>query len=197
MENSNFIKQAKSDIFKELYTIINFYIKKGAKPQALKKYYRNSKRFNDILEDIKNKGVNLVKDESEYNNLVKQVLNEILDDFIAKEKDEEYRNKKSKMKHIKEFYNFDKILENKNIIQLSEKELRDYLNLPEDCEIKIKKGDTTNNDKYKKYIKYVILNLSSSSIKEIIKKIKSEKPKKYYSHATPNFGKGVNWTVKY
>ena len=44
----NIIKQAKADIFKELYTIINFYIKKGAKPQSLKKFYKNNKRFNDV-----------------------------------------------------------------------------------------------------------------------------------------------------
>lgn len=107
MENSNIKKQAKSDIFKELHPIISFYIKKGAKPASLKKYYKNNKRFNDILEDIKNKGVNLVKDESEYKSLVREILNEILDDFIAKEKDEEYKNKKEKnMKHIKEFKSY-------------------------------------------------------------------------------------------
>jgi len=108
MENSNFKKQAKSDIFKELYPIINFYIKKGAKPKALKKYYKNGKRFKDLLDDIKNKGINLVKDETEYKKLVKEILNDILNDFIAKEKDEEYKNKQnSKMKHIKEFYTFE------------------------------------------------------------------------------------------
>jgi hypothetical protein len=105
MENSNFKKQAKSDIFKELLPIISFYIKKGAKPQSLKKYYKNNKRFNDILEDIRNKGINLVKDETEYKNLVREILNEILDDFIAKQKDEDYKNKK--LKHIKEFYSFE------------------------------------------------------------------------------------------
>lgn len=106
MEKS-IIKQAKSDIFGELYPIINFYVKKGAKPQSLKKYYRNNKRFNDILEDIKNKGINLVTDESEYKKLVRNILNEILDDLIAKEKDEEYKNKSTqKMKHIKEFNSF-------------------------------------------------------------------------------------------
>ncbi len=102
MENSSFIKQAKSDIFKELYTIIDFYISKGAKPIALKKYYQKNKRFSDLLEDIKNKGINLIKDEKEYEKLVKIVLNDILDDLIAKEKDEEYKIK-TKMKHIKEF----------------------------------------------------------------------------------------------
>lgn len=112
MENSSLIKQAKSDIFKELYTIISFYIKKGAKPASLKKYYKNSKRFLDLLDDIKNKGVNLVKDENEYQKLVKDVLYEILDDFIAKDKDLEYKNKQdSKMKHIKEFYSFDSVNE--------------------------------------------------------------------------------------
>ena len=45
MENTSFIKQAKSDIFKELQPIISFYVKKGAKPQSLKKYYKNPKRF--------------------------------------------------------------------------------------------------------------------------------------------------------
>ena len=101
MENSNIKKQAKSDIFKELYPILSFYIQKGAKPKALKKYYKNKKRFNDILDDIKNKGINLVKDETEYQQLVKEFLDEILDDLIAKEKDD-----KTKMKHIKEYNSF-------------------------------------------------------------------------------------------
>lgn len=110
MEN-NIIKQAKSDIFKELYPIVSFYIKKGANAKSLKKYYRNEKRFKDILEDIKNKGINLVKDDDEYNKVVRNTLNEILDDFIAKEKDEEYKNKQiknkeHKMKHIKEFNSY-------------------------------------------------------------------------------------------
>ena len=104
MENKNILKQAKSDIFKELHPIINFYIRKGAKPQALKKYYKNTKRFEDILDDIKNKGINLVKDDAEYKKLVKEILNDMLDDFIAKLKDEEYKNKQ--LKHIKEFNSY-------------------------------------------------------------------------------------------
>jgi len=109
MENSSFKKQAKSDIFKELYPIVNFYIRKGAKPASLKKYYKNNKRFNDILDDIKNKGINLVKDEAEYKKLVREILNEILDDFISKLKDDEYKYKQnSKMKHIKEFVETEK-----------------------------------------------------------------------------------------
>lgn len=103
MENSSFIKQARSDIFKELHTIISFYISKGAEPKALKKYYKKPKSFSDLLEDIKNKGINLVKDEKEYEKLVKEILNEMLDDFIAKEKDKDYKNKSQKMNHIKEF----------------------------------------------------------------------------------------------
>lgn len=106
MENSSITKQAKSDIFKVLQPILNFYIKKGAKSSALKKYYKNNKRFNDLLDDIGNKGVNLVKDELEYRNLVKDVLYEILDDIISKEKDTEYKNKQDKMKHIKEFNSY-------------------------------------------------------------------------------------------
>jgi hypothetical protein len=42
MERS-IINQVKSDIFKELYTIINFYVKKGAKPENLKKFYKKNK----------------------------------------------------------------------------------------------------------------------------------------------------------
>jgi len=109
MENTNIIKQAKSDIFKELYSIINFYIKKGASPQALKKYYKSSKKLDDLLDDIKNKSSHLVKDD-EYKNLVREILNDMLDDFIAKDKDEEYKNK-SKLKHIKEYNSF-----NENIL---------------------------------------------------------------------------------
>ena len=169
MENSSFIKQAKSDIFKELYTIINFYIKKGAKPQALKKYYRNSKRFNDILEDIKNKGINLVKDESEYKNLVKQVLNEILDDFIAKEKDEEYRNKQSKMKHIKEFNSFEinesavSLLLSAGAIFFFYKFLKGFL---KDIKERTKTSDEKIND-----LKASIYNLQTKSLENIIKVI--------------------------
>jgi len=105
MENSNIIKQAKSDIHKVLHPIITFYINKGAKPAALKKYYKNNKRFSDILDDIRNKGTNLVKDEKEYEELVREILNDMLNDFIAKDKDDEYKNKK--MKHIKEFNSYD------------------------------------------------------------------------------------------
>lgn len=94
--------QAKSDIFKELYPIIKFYIKKGACPKGLKKYYKKIKNFNGLIEDLKNKGINLVKDEEEYKKLVREILNEMLDDFIASEKD-----KKGKLKHIKEFNSFE------------------------------------------------------------------------------------------
>jgi hypothetical protein len=107
MENSGIIKQAKSDIFKVLHPIITFYINKGAKPASLKKYYKNNKRFSDLLSDINNKGINLVKDEKEYEKLVREILSEVLDDFIAKDKDTEYKTKQeSKMKHIKEFHSF-------------------------------------------------------------------------------------------
>lgn len=116
MENSNILKLAKSDIFKELQPIINFYIKRGAKPNALKKYYKNKKRFNDILDDIKNKGINLVKDETEYHKLVKEILDDILDDFISKEKDEEYTKKQKNLKHIKEFNSYNEDLSNWMII---------------------------------------------------------------------------------
>lgn len=101
MEKSNIIKQAKSDIFTELYTIINFYIKKGANAASLKKYYKNKHRFNELLDDIRNKGAFLMKDDTEYKQLVKETLDEILTDFISKDKDD-----KSKLKHIKEFYSF-------------------------------------------------------------------------------------------
>jgi hypothetical protein len=104
MEISNIIKQAKSDIFKELYSKINFYIKRGAKPASLKKYYKNNKRFSELLDDIKNKGINLVKDEKEYQKLVREILNDMLDDFIAKEKD---KKENKNMKHIKEFNSFE------------------------------------------------------------------------------------------
>ena len=114
MENSSFKKQAKSDIFKALNPIISFYIHKGAKAKALKKYY-NNKRFKELLSDIGNKGINLVEKEEDYKKLVKNTLHEILDDLIAKEKDTEYNSKSTtqknskntKLKHIKEFNSFD------------------------------------------------------------------------------------------
>ena len=106
MENSNITKLAKFDIFKELHPIVKFYMSKGAKASALKKYYKNNKRFEDILDDIKSKGSNLVKDDSEYRKLVRTILNEILDDIIAKEKDDTYKNKNKNMKKLKTFESY-------------------------------------------------------------------------------------------
>lgn len=104
MENSNITKQAKSDIHKELHPIITFYINKGAKPESLKKYYKNTKRFDDLIDDIRNKGSHLIQDENDYKKLVRNMLNDMLDDFISKNKDDEYKNKK--LKYIKEFNQF-------------------------------------------------------------------------------------------
>ena len=51
---------------------------------------------------------NKMPTEDDYKKLVRNILNDMLDDFIAKNKDEEYKNKKeSKMKHIKEFFKFE------------------------------------------------------------------------------------------
>lgn len=115
MDNSNLKKQAKSDIFKALRPIILFYIKKGAKPKSLKKYYNNNKRFRELLSDIKNKGIKLVENEDDYKKIVKSTLHEILDDVVAKEKDTEYNSKTTtqknckdtKLKHIKEFNSYE------------------------------------------------------------------------------------------
>ena len=76
MENSNIIKQAKSDIFKALNPIISFYIKKGANPESLKKFYKKNKRFLDILQDINNKGINLIENEDikEFNSYNENLL---------------------------------------------------------------------------------------------------------------------------
>ena len=108
MEKSNIIKQAKYDIYTELYKILSFYIKKGAGPKSLKKYYANNKRFKELLEDINNKSINLFKNENDYKETVEEILNDILDDFIAKEKDDLYNKKKvtQTMKHVKEYYQF-------------------------------------------------------------------------------------------
>jgi len=116
MGNLNVEKQAKSDIFNALHKILDFYIDKGAKPAALKKFYNNSKRFKDLLDDINNKGINLLKNQEEYHKLVREVLHDILDDFIAKNKDSEYKNKQdSKLKHIKEFNSYSVNEDKKNI----------------------------------------------------------------------------------
>lgn len=104
MEKSNIIKQAKSDIFKEIYTIINFYIRKGAKPSSLKKYYKSNKKLDELIEDIKSKSNHLINNETEYKLIVKEVLNDILDDFIANDKDEKIKN--NNMKHLKEYNKF-------------------------------------------------------------------------------------------
>ena len=64
-------------------------------------YQGNYWLLNELIEDIRYKGINLLNDESEDKKLVKNILDEILDDFILKNKDDEY-----KLKHLKEYYNF-------------------------------------------------------------------------------------------
>jgi len=95
--NNNILKQAKQDVFNALDGIIKSYNMRGISYSALKKYYKKKTNFNDILEDIRNKSINLFDDESQYKKFVKEVLMDMLDDRIAHEKDQ---------KKLKKFENF-------------------------------------------------------------------------------------------
>ena len=79
--------------------------------------------------------------------------------------------------------------------------LKKKLGLPSGCKIEIKKGDCTgNNLKYPKYVKYIITQLPSpvdDNREKIMRKIESLESKDIHSHASPNFGKGITWIIKY
>lgn len=86
--NDNIRKQSYSDIFNELSKFIEFYHNKGASYKDLKKYYlRSQHNFNEILEDIKFKAINLFEKEEEYRDFVKEILLDILTDRDFAEKD--------------------------------------------------------------------------------------------------------------
>lgn len=102
-DKGNILKQAKQDVFNALEGILKFYTLKGASYSALKKYYKKKKNFEEILEDIRNKSINLFDDENQYKKFVKEVLMDMLDDRIAHEKD------KKKLKKFESFTNENKV----------------------------------------------------------------------------------------
>jgi hypothetical protein len=88
-----------------------------------------------------------------------------------------------------------------DLLDLTVFQLRKKLGLHSECKIEIKKGDCSGkNLKYPKYVKYVITQLPSpvdGNREKIMNKIESLETENIYSHVTPNFGKGVTWTIKY
>lgn len=100
MDNKNILKQARHDIFTELDKVITFYNSKGASFSSLKKYYKKKTNLNDLLEDIRNKSNHMIPDENEYKKFVKEILFDMLNDKIAREKDQ-----KSKIKTFESFKN--------------------------------------------------------------------------------------------
>jgi hypothetical protein len=88
-----------------------------------------------------------------------------------------------------------------DLLDLTVFQLRKKLGLPSGCKIEIKKGDCSGkNLKYPKYVKYIITQLPSpvdDNREKIMKKIESLNTEKMDSHASPNFGKGITWIIKY
>jgi len=148
--NSNILKQAKQDVFNALEGIIKSYNMRGISYSALKKYYGKKKNFEDILEDIKNKSINLFDDDSQYKKFVKEVLMDMLNDRIAYEKD---KPKINEMKRISTFTNFTPIKKYLNMKHL--KIYEDY-NLPNGSKVYTKGAPTTilasKSDKMQKFL---------------------------------------------
>ena len=88
-----------------------------------------------------------------------------------------------------------------DLLDLTVFQLRKKLGLPSGCKIEIKKGDVSGKSiKYTKYVKYIITQLPSpvdGNREKIMKKIESLETKDIHSHASPNFGKGITWIIKY
>lgn len=88
---------------------------------------------------------------------------------------------------------------NLDLVNLSISDLKKKLDLPNECKVEIKKGDSSTK-KYSKYVKYIITNLPSpvdENRTKIMKKIKSFDSENLYFNVKPNFGKGINWMIKY
>jgi len=98
----NILKQAKSDLYKALDDIVSFDIKKGVTPHSLKRYYKKPSHILEMIKRIKNKSSHLFKNENEYQETVRDVLHEILDDRVTAIKD-----KAEKHKYIKEWHEYD------------------------------------------------------------------------------------------
>ena len=99
--DENILKQAKGDIYKAVYDVIEFDIKKGISAEALNRYYKKPKNILTLIGRIHNKGSNLFSNEDEYNETVMKAINEIVRDRINSIKDKKERNK-----HIKEWVEF-------------------------------------------------------------------------------------------
>jgi hypothetical protein len=79
-------REDKMDIYFKIKNIIDKYIS-NVSVYDIKKYFKHNSNFNGLLDDIKWYGIQLVKDSEEYKSLVREILNDIIDNYIAEKED--------------------------------------------------------------------------------------------------------------
>lgn len=78
---------AKTDIIEKLNSLFDRYQRQGVDLNSLKKWITKKGNFNNILKDIRNEGSHYFDSITEYENFVKDMIYEVLNDRIAVEKD--------------------------------------------------------------------------------------------------------------
>jgi hypothetical protein len=97
-------KKIKKNIFNRLDSIIDTYANKSLSIKYLKKYFSNPKRFSELVSDINEIESENFESMDEYRKLVREILNDILEDREALEKDKNSKKKKEKI--VENFSNF-------------------------------------------------------------------------------------------
>ena len=92
-------KELKHKIHYKILDIINSMMSKNIDIKNIKNYFKNKNNFNNLLKDIKWIGVEMINnDKSRYIEISRDILNDILEDKEALQKD-------SKVLKFKEFKN--------------------------------------------------------------------------------------------
>lgn len=99
----NLYISAKKEIVNKLKKIFKRYNEKNVSFNELKKWVVKKDNFKNILNDINNAGYHYFHSDTGYENFVKDLIYEVLNDLIAKEKDDMKKETKTMIKENKEF----------------------------------------------------------------------------------------------
>ena len=71
-------KQAREDIYKAIYSIVERYISEGVSVYDIQRYFRIQKSFKTLLSDINYAGRRYFGDDEDYPGFVKNILRKVL-----------------------------------------------------------------------------------------------------------------------
>jgi hypothetical protein len=103
MTSYNIDKQKKKELYSAIENIITKFTKGGVSEKDLKKYFKKEKNLRTLIKDLRWLNHQVFNSDIEYTNYVRDLLKEVIEDFLAAEKD---KNKKEKMEKTKTFEEF-------------------------------------------------------------------------------------------